>query len=206
MFPCQLFVTHPAQPNLCVVSVRGFLKSQGLTGEEQPLPLAEVFSSDCSATFSTQFLPCVLSFASYFLLPTEISSMIEEGREQGMMRVMMLWFFSPFALLGLICICAAAKTRVNFLLLPGLVLNVTSVGVRIDLEFVTSWSGGICWKGWSGLGKGCLGNFGVPIPGDVQGTTEVALSALGWDKVGTGHSLASMILEIFSNYNDSVIL
>lgn len=35
---------------------------------------------------------------------------------------------------------------------------------------------------------------------------EVALSALGWDKVGTGHSLDSMILEIFSNYNDSIIL
>lgn len=137
MFPCQLFVTHPAQPNLCGVSVRGFLKRQGLTGEGQPLPLAEVFSSDCTATFSTKFFPCFLSFASFFLLPTEISSMIEEGREWGMMRVMMLWFFSPFALLGLICICAAAKTG-NFLLFPGLVLNVTSVGVKIDLEFVTS--------------------------------------------------------------------
>lgn len=110
MFPWQLFVTHPAQPNLRVVSVRGFLKSQGLAGEEQPLPLAEVFGSDCTATFSTQFFPYFLSFASFFLLPTEISSMVEEGREQGMMRVMMLWFFSPFALLGLICICAAAKT------------------------------------------------------------------------------------------------
>lgn len=111
MFPWQLFVTHPAQPNLRVVSVRGFLKSHALAGEEQPLLLAKVFGSDCIATFSTQFFPYFLSFASFFLLPTEISS-IEEGREQGMMRVMMLWFFNPFALL--ICICAAAKTG-NFL-------------------------------------------------------------------------------------------
>lgn len=161
---------------------------------EKPLGLAEVFSSNCTAAFSILFFPCFLSFASFFLLPSEISSVMEEGREQGMMRVMMLWFFSPFCSLGADLHLSCSQDWVNFLLVPGHALNVTAAGVRIHLELVTPPSAGISpWKGGSGLGT-AQGGLGCPR------------NSWGWhselwagDKVGTRHSWDWMILELFPN-------
>lgn len=56
---------------------------------------------------------------------------------------------------------------------------------------------GFFLKGWSGLAQG-----GVPILEVSQKGLEVALSALGWDKVGTGHSLG---LLVFSKPRDSAL-
>lgn len=180
MFPCQLFVTHPAEPNLCVVSVRGFLKSQELTGEEQPLPLAEMFSSDCTAASSMQFPLCFLSFT---FLSAAFRNFLDDGAEQGAGRMMMLWFPSPFFSFGADLHLSCSYHGVN-VLLPGHVLNVTTAGVRVELEFVTPPSAGISpWTGCSGLGL--PREVWIPIPGGVQGTQSSGLGTR-WDQSQLG--------------------
>lgn len=50
------------------------------------------------------------------------------------------------------------------------------------------------------------GGGGVSGPGDVQGMTGHGTQGSGLgDKVGVGHRLDLMALEVFSNLNDSVI-
>jgi len=62
-------------------------------------------------------------------------------------------------------------------------------------------------KEWSGIGTGCPGRCGVPIPGGVQKTCRCGTLGHGLaDMVVVGGWLNSMILEVFSKPNDSMIL
>lgn len=106
--PALCDTSSTTQP-LCGICERFSQKPRAHWWTTTPSPCRSVQLWLLCYFFHTVFALCPL--VCLFLLPAEISSVIEEGREQGMMRVMMLWFFSPFALLGLICICAAAKTR-----------------------------------------------------------------------------------------------
>lgn len=61
-------------------------------------------------------------------------------------------------------------------------------------------------KGWSDSAGAAQGGGEVPNPGNVQGRTGRGTwcSGLGY-KVGIGHRVGSMVLDIFSNLDDSVI-
>lgn len=53
-------------------------------------------------------------------------------------------------------------------------------------------------------GKGAQGLAG--LPGGLECPSLEALSARGWDRVGTGHRVVSGVLEVFSGLTDAVTL
>jgi len=62
-------------------------------------------------------------------------------------------------------------------------------------------------KEWSGIGTAVQGSGGVTIPGGVQKTRRYGASGRGLaGMVVLGWRLDSMILEVFSKLNDSLIL
>lgn len=62
------------------------------------------------------------------------------------------------------------------------------------------------WKGLLGIGMGCLGD-GVTTPGGVHETTGCGTWSHSFvDKMVVSQRLGFIILEVFSNLNDSMIL
>lgn len=73
-----------------------------------------------------------------------------------------------------------------------------------EINRLLSSSGGIVsLRGWLSFERHCPGRCGVPVPGGVQEVTQCQGLV---DKVVFGQRLGLMILEVFSNLGDSMVL